>query len=221
MQLLLRIAPALACVPIVALAAAPAGPTALLGAGQAIAKQGAGAAVACQSCHGADGEGNAAGGFPRLAGLSQKYLERQLAAFAEGQRRNPVMQPIAKALAVGDRSAVAAYYASLRPRPSPAAAAPDAASSAAVLASQGRWSQHLPACEQCHAPGGRGVGDDFPPLAAQPATYLANQLRGWKAGARPPGPLALMEVIANKLSDADIDGLAQHFAALPATGARP
>lgn len=178
------------------------------------------AATLCQSCHGAAGEGNAATGFPRLAGLPAKYLERQLVAFAQGQRRNPVMLPIAKALTPEARAAVAAYYASLRPPPSPSAASANAGSNAAVLATQGRWSERLPACEQCHAPGGRGVGDDFPPLAAQPAAYLAAQLRAWRTGARPPGPLGLMEVVASRLSDADIDGLAQHFAALPANGDR-
>lgn len=180
------------------------------------------ATALCQSCHGVAGEGNAAAGFPRLAGLPAKYLERQLVAFAQGQRRNPVMLPIAKALTPEARAAVATYYASLRPpRPSsPAASGVNAGSNVAVLATQGRWSERLPACEQCHAPGGRGVGDDFPPLAAQPAAYLAAQLRAWRAGARPPGPLGLMEVVASKLSDADIDGLAQHFAALPANEGR-
>ena len=215
--MLLRLAPALAFVPIFVWAAGPdASPAS---AGESIAKQGLGAATACQSCHGARGEGNSAAGFPRLAGLPSKYIRRQLAAFAEDHRRNPVMMPIAKALSESDRAAVGAYYASLRPSHLRAASSPNGASSAARLASDGRWSEHLPACVQCHAPGARGVGDDFPPLAAQPAAYLANQLRAWKTGTRPPGPMGLMKVIAGKLTDDDIDGLAQYFAALPATDA--
>jgi cytochrome c553 len=203
--------------------------------GAAIARQGSGA-LACQNCHGASGEGSAAAGFPRLAGLSAPYLQRQLDAFASGQRRSAVMEPVAKALTPADRSAVAAHYASLPVgNRAPAAAsgpgalasgasasAPSATASTlgAELALRGRWSDQLPACEQCHAPGGRGVGDDFPPLAGQPAAYIAAQLRGWKSGQRPPGPMALMPVVAARLSDRDIDAVAQHFASLPVVGGR-
>ncbi len=192
--------------------------------GAAIAKAGAGAAPACQTCHGPAGEGVAQAGFPRLASLGAPYLQRQLAAFADGTRVSDVMMPIAKALSVADRAEVAAYYAAL---PAPAAALPTASASApeaapapasagAVLATRGRWADTLPACEQCHGPGGRGVGPDFPPLAGQSATYLASQLTAWKNGARPPGPLGLMAVVAKKLSEADVLAVADHYAALPA-----
>ncbi|WP_455731937.1 c-type cytochrome, partial [Burkholderia stabilis] len=40
----------------------------------------------------------------------------------------------------------------------------------------------------------------------------AGQLNGWKHGARPPGPMALMPMIAGKLSDADIDAVAAYYA---------
>lgn len=38
--------------------------------------------VACASCHGAQGEGNFAAGFPRLAGLDAAYIAKQLRDFA-------------------------------------------------------------------------------------------------------------------------------------------
>lgn len=199
--------------------------------GAAIAKTGSGAAQACQTCHGPAGEGIAQAGFPRLASLGAPYLQRQLAAFADGTRVSAVMMPIAKALSVADRAEVSAYYAAL---PAPAAAAtalPTASAAAAAaapasaavgttLATRGRWADQLPACEQCHGPGGRGVGPDFPPLAGQSATYLASQLTAWKAGARPPGPLGLMAVVAQKLSEAEVRAVAGHYAALPARTAR-
>lgn len=199
--------------------------------GAAIAKLGTGAAPACQTCHGAAGEGIAQAGFPRLARLGAGYLQRQLAAFADGTRVSDVMMPIAKALSVVDRAEVAAYYAAL-PAPAPPAAAlptasasaptavPDSASVGATLATRGRWADKLPACEQCHGPGGRGVGPDFPALAGQSATYLANQLTAWKAGARPPAPMGLMAVVARKLYDGEVRAVADHYASLPAKGAR-
>ncbi|WP_175759356.1 c-type cytochrome [Burkholderia ambifaria] len=184
--------------------------------GKTIATQGTTTGVtACIGCHGAHGEGNAAAGFPRLAGTNAGYLSVQLAAFADGSRQNPVMQPLAKQLSPHDRDAVSAYFASL-PAP-PAITAADATSidpadTGAWLATRGRWSQSLPACAQCHGAGGLGVGAAFPPLAGQPAAYLAGQLHGWKHGTRAPGPMALMPTIAGKLSDADIDAVAAYYA---------
>lgn len=199
--------------------------------GAAIAKAGAGTAPACQTCHGPAGEGVPQAGFPRLASLGAPYLERQLAAFADGTRVSEVMMPIAKALSAADRVAVSAYYAELPAPAAPAAALPTGSATVAVapavpasvgatLATRGRWADKLPACEQCHGPGGRGVGPDFPALAGQSASYLANQLTAWQAGARPPGPMGLMAVIARKLSAAEVRAVADHYASLPARGAR-
>lgn len=213
--------------------------------GATIAQQGNGSAAACQSCHGVVGEGIAAAGFPRLAGMGAGYLQRQLEAFAEGTRSNAVMMPIAKALSAADRKAVASHYASMpfggtaaMPLPSSAltsasqgASAPKVSAMAtaasaptptvgATLATRGRWSDTLPACEQCHGPGGRGVGADFPPLVGQSATYLAAQLTAFKSKARPAGPMNLMGVVAQKLSDADVREVAAYYAMLPAGGTR-
>ena len=69
--------------------------------GAAIAKTGAGAAPACQTCHGEAGVGIAQAGFPRLAGLGAPSMQRQFDAFADGTRVSAVMMPIAKALSVG------------------------------------------------------------------------------------------------------------------------
>ncbi|WP_175761697.1 c-type cytochrome [Burkholderia anthina] len=183
--------------------------------GKTLATQGTATGMAaCIGCHGAQGEGNAAAGFPRLAGTNAAYLSAQLAAFADGSRQNPVMQPLAKLLSAHEREAVSAYFASL---PAPAAIAAgtasiDPANAGAWLATRGRWSDGLPACAQCHGAGGLGVGTAFPPLVGQPAAYIAGQLNAWKHGTRAPGPMALMPMIAGKLSDADIDAVAAYYA---------
>jgi cytochrome c553 len=182
------------------------------------AKGSAGGAVACVSCHGAKGEGNAAAGFPRLAGLNAHYIEAQLDNFADGKRQNPVMAPIAKQLTASERKAVAAYYGAL-PTAKVVAVVDESAlktgDTGAWLAVRGRWDDNLPACVQCHAPGGVGVGTAFPALAGQPAAYLAAQLHAFKSGARPGGPLDLMTVIAKRLSDADVMAVANHFGGVP------
>lgn len=176
-------------------------------------------APACATCHGAHGEGIAAYGFPRLAGLAAGYLQAQLEAFASGRRANPMMTPIARTLSENERAELARYYGGLD-AVSAAALAPKPDDSAGTrLALKGRWSDGLPACVQCHGPTGAGVGDVFPALAGQSAPYIENQLRGWRQGTRAPGPMGLMKIVASKLSDADIRSVAAYFSALPV--ARP
>jgi cytochrome c553 len=181
--------------------------------GASIATQGTGKGVpACITCHGSTGAGNTTTGFPRLAGIDASYLSAQLNAFADGTRQNSTMQPFARLLSVRDRQAVATYFASLSSLKVIDNASPQPSNVGAWIATRGRWEQGLPACAQCHGPGGVGVGSVFPPLAGQPASYIANQMHGWKNGIRPPGPMALMLVVASKLSDVDITAVAAYYA---------
>ncbi len=177
---------------------------------------------ACQACHGTQGEGNIPAGFPRLAGSGAGYLAAQLAAFASGQRQSPVMQPIAAGLTASQQAGLARWYAGLgRPAPGVGEIDPSPSQAGAWLAARGRWSADIPACAQCHGGRGLGIGDAFPPLAGQPAGYLAAQLQAWKHGTRPPGPQSLMAVIAARLSDDDVAAVAGYYAGLPADGATP
>jgi cytochrome c553 len=178
------------------------------------------AAPSCASCHGAHGEGGP--GFPHLAGTGADYLREQLEAFASGKRKNPVMQPIAKALSEQQRGDAAAYYASLPATVHAVDRMPQSSSDlGAWLATRGRWSDDIPACAQCHGPGGIGVGASFPPLAGQTAAYLTAQLRAMQSGDRPAGPLGLMGAIARKLNDKDIVAASDYYAGLQPALAQP
>ena len=82
--------------------------------GAKIASQGTSSGVApCMTCHGADGAGIAATGYPRIAGLDAGYLSRQLRDFRAGRRNNPIMMPLAKNLTDAEVAAVSTYYALL------------------------------------------------------------------------------------------------------------
>jgi cytochrome c553 len=191
--------------------------------GQAIAQQGNGHGVApCMACHGADGGGQAAAGFPCLAGLPQAYLLKQLDDFANGTRANATMQPVASGLSDAERDAVAEYYSKLSAPALTSSPAPsgDAAQMGQMLATRGRWGQSLPGCEQCHGPDGVGVGDNFPPLTGQSSVYLSNELHAWQQGARRNDPLQLMQNVAAKLSEADIAAVSAWYAAQPVASSR-
>ena len=172
---------------------------------------------ACITCHGAHGEGIPANGFPKLAGLNAGYLQTQLDAFANGQRTNAMMTPIAQTLTEHERAAVAYYYADLSDAVAIPAPVPEKNSPGERLAMQGRWAHGLPACVQCHGVMAAGVGTAFPALAGQSSFYIENQLLAWQLGTRTPGPLGLMKVVASKLSAIDIQEVAAYFSALPAS----
>jgi cytochrome c553 len=186
-------------------------------AGQQLAQQGAGAAAACVGCHGANGEGNAQAGFPRLAGQGRLYLVHQLESYAGGSRKNQVMQPIAAALSDAQRQQVAAYYAGLGTPPGGNVQAP---AREPVLASRGDDKRQLQACANCHAPQGIGDAAFNPYLAGQHATYLAAALAEWKSGDRNNDPSGQMPRIAKTLTDDDVRTLVQYYASLAAPGPR-
>ncbi|MDE1902275.1 MAG: cytochrome c4 [Alphaproteobacteria bacterium] len=66
---------------------------------------------ACQTCHGANGQGNAI--IPRLAGQHPGYIADQLQNFASGGRANPIMHRNAKNLTQQETLQIAAYVGSL------------------------------------------------------------------------------------------------------------
>jgi len=193
----------------------------------ALARQGNGKGAApCIACHGVDGAGQVQAGNPRLAGLDAAYLEKQLDDFASGTRDSAVMQPTASALSADERRALALYYSKLPLPPAlarPASPMPPADSLGARLATRGDWDRDVPGCVQCHGPAGIGVGAHFPPLAGQPAAYIAAQLRAWQQGTRHNDPLQLMQHLSAALNAQEVQAVSAWFAAqpLPATGAQP
>lgn len=201
--------------------------------GEAIMQKGGAnpAAMPCITCHGADGKGMA-GGFPRLSGLPEDYLAKQLRDFKSGSRQNPIMQPIASALTDEEVAAVAKAYAQ-RPKVNVQAtpAGRPAEGTGAWIALRGLWDRNVPECTLCHGPAGVGVGSHFPPLAGQSAEYIEAQLKAWRgekavaatkkakailavAPTRRNDPNGLMQHIAVDLSDAEIKAVAEYFGSL-------
>lgn len=187
--------------------------------GETISRQGKGETVpACITCHGEQGQGNAAMGAPYLASLPSAYLVRQLQAFKSKQRNNAVMQPIATTLDDADIQVVAAYFSQLPP-PVETLSNPSAAAqlkSGEEIARSGRWMNGVPACFQCHGTAGQGIAPNFPPLSGQPADYLKQQLDAWAEGTRTGDPIGLMQSVAKGLTAGERGAVAQYLASLPA-----
>jgi cytochrome c553 len=170
---------------------------------------------ACSACHGRQGQGLPERDAPRLAQLDAGYLERQLTAFASGQRRSAVMTPIAGALSPAQRQALASHFAAL-PTPAARAGLVDDARlpRGRELAEAGDWSRNAPPCAACHGPHGEGVGSVTPPLVGQTQAYLEGQLLAFRSGQR-TGLGGLMNGIANRLSGDELRAAAAYYASLP------
>lgn len=169
---------------------------------------GAAAAQACMACHGPGGVSQTAD-TPSLAGQPDGFLQWQLVFFRNGQRKSPVMEPMAQALKDNDIRNLAAFFAAQKPPKAAGAAAADAA-----LMKAGRELVGANRCAACHK-------DDFsgtqatPRLAAQREDYLLKALRAFKSGTRTGGAMAAMMEVVAPLGDPDLKALAHFLARQP------
>ncbi len=170
----------------------------------------------CAPCHGLDGNSTRPD-VPSLAGQVQAYLESQLHAFAAqgGQRANGVMGAIAVNLGADEMKRAAIYFARQPLRPSGLADAPRRErADAAKLFNAGLPRKGVASCASCHGTSGQGLPDLFPRLAGQHASYLAEQLRQFRAGSRSSDPKAMMRKLAAGLSDREIDAVSSYASLL-------
>lgn len=186
--------------------------------GQLIALSGgdAGAGFACFTCHGLDGRGDGAGAA-RLAGLDLGYMDRQLEAYAGGLRQHPVMEEVSRRLSPADRHKVSAFYATLPFEPAPSLPS----GPGAAFYFRGAPERGLPACAACHGLRGQGIGPANPPLAGQPAPYLAQQIESWRHSKRRNDPGNVMLRISQLLTPAEAARVSAYASALPGDPLRP
>jgi cytochrome c553 len=176
----------------------------------ALSGAGAGANGACFTCHGLDGAGDGTA-VPRIAGLDQGYLVSQLEAYADGRRQHPQMAEIARRMDQRARLLVADYYARMPFQNT----APPAPGAAPALYTAGDAKRGMPSCASCHGINGEGVGPANPPLAGQPAAYLADQLHQWRQSRRRTDASNVMQRISSELTPREIEVLAAYAASLP------
>lgn len=176
-------------------------------------------ALACTTCHGAEGKGLAAAGYPNITGMSADYLAKQLHDFKDGTRSHPIMDGIAGALNDDEIDSVTLYMEGLPVEEvtliTRAATPTDLGSQ---LALRGDWSRNIPECIACHGPSGVGVGESFPRLAGQSSIYIVNQITAWKNGTRHNDQADLMGHIAKSLTDEEAQAVAAYFESLGQQG---
>ncbi len=171
----------------------------------------------CVACHGADGNSPAAAN-PILAGQMPEYLYKQLSNFkaAEGKpavRSNPIMGGMVAALSDEDMRSLSVYFSQQKMKPS-VAKEEKLLAQGKTLWRMGDFEKGVPACAGCHGPAGAGLPVQYPRLAGQYAEYTASQLKTFRNHERANDSEKVMRTIAGKLSDHQIDALAEYAAGL-------
>ena len=170
--------------------------------------------MTCAGCHGVDGN-SVNPEWPSLAGQHAVYTARQLAAFKDGSRSNPLMSAQAMMLSDQDMQDLAAYFAAQKLTAKTVADA-ETVDRGRTLYQGGDAAKGITACLACHGPTGAGNGPaGFPAIAGQHAVYAANQLRAYAKGERKTdAPTKMMRDIAARLSEEDIKAVTSYIQGL-------
>ena len=160
----------------------------------------------CKGCHGIDGKGTAAG-IPNLAGQRSRYLMASLKEYKDRVRTHAALRTIAATMSEADTRAVAAYYASLPPIPTP---------KVEVFSPYERGKVVSADCASCHGEDGNSKTSGTPNLAGQQPRYFVAATQEYLMGQRASAP---MDPMLRKLSKLDLESVALFYASN--SGPRP
>ena len=167
------------------------------------------ATTVCAACHGPDGNSPAPAN-PILAGQHGGYIALQLANFKSGARPNPIMQGMAAGLSPEDMLSLGAYFESQKPAPR-FARDKAAAERGGKIWRAGIKATGAPACAGCHGASGHGIPTQYPRLAGQHAELSLGWLKAYASGERPH---AVMNQVASRLSERDMQALSDYIAGM-------
>lgn len=178
----------------------------------------------CAACHGQDGNSPMAI-YPKLAGLGEKYLLKQLQEIKSGARPVVEMTGLLTNLSDQDLADIAAYFNSKTTQLSGSKEMKvlvnsgeevDALALGTKLYRAGNKEAGIPACSGCHSPRGQGNSPaGYPRLSGQHSDYVIKQLKAFRAGERTnDGEAKIMRSIAERMTDAEITAIANYIAGL-------
>jgi cytochrome c553 len=169
---------------------------------------------ACAACHGADGN-SVNPEWPKLAGQHAEYIHKQLMDYKSGRRENALMAGQVVNLDEQDMRDLGAFYA--RQQKAPGTADESVAERGERIYRGGIPAAGVAACTACHGPAGKGnPAAMFPRVAGQHAKYNSDQLRYFRAEQRANDNGRMMRNLATKMSDSDIQAVAEYMAGLRA-----
>jgi cytochrome c553 len=182
--------------------------------------------TSCAGCHGDDGN-SIAPIFPKLAGQHASYLAKQLYDFKNHSRGNQSMEAIAAPLSDQDIEDIGAFYATQKisfqnkdgdrylDADKEVQVTEELSNAGKTLYLSGNAETGVPACSACHGPTGAGNAPaGFPALKGQFGAYAAKTLSDYKSGARTSDPESMMQTIAKRMTENEINAVSAHIANL-------
>lgn len=166
----------------------------------------------CAACHNADGNSTIADN-PRLAGLDADYIARQLADFKSGKRPSPIMAGIVAPIQEPEFRMLAAYFNQQKPAFGASAADAKAAAQGKEIFDEGIVGSAVPSCSGCHNEDGSGT-DKYPRITGQHAAYVIQQLQNFKSGVRANDSKGVMQAVARRMNEKEIQAVAEYVATL-------
>lgn len=171
-------------------------------------------AAVCAGCHGQGGGQPVMSAYPKLTGLGENYIYRQLSSIKGGTRTVPEMTGLLNNLSDQDLQDLAAYF-DQNPT-SVNQADPELVERGAAIYRGGNLASGVPACSGCHSPNGAGNEPaGYPRLSGQNADYVAKQLKAFRDGSRAGTANAqIMADVAARLTDDEIAAVANYVSGL-------
>ena len=166
----------------------------------------------CIACHAIDGN-SVVSVNPKLAGQHAAYISKQLNNFKSGLRENIVMAGMVANLTEEDMINLGNYF-SEQDILLLSAQKNGVGSLGENIFRAGIRSKGVAACAGCHGPSGHGIPDKYPRLNAQHSEYTLAQLNAFRLGLRKNDPEAVMRTIAQKLTEQEMQSVADYIQGL-------
>jgi cytochrome c553 len=116
-------------------------------------------------------------------------------------------------LSAEDTQNVAAYFASQKLKPA-AAKDKELAALGQKIYRGGNAATAVAACAGCHGPAGAGIPAQYPRISGQFSEYVEAQLKAFRSGTRSNDPNGMMRGVAARMTDREIQAVAEYVAGL-------
>lgn len=179
---------------------------------------GAQKAAQCAACHAKDGNSTNAQ-WPKLAGQNEKYLLKQIKDFRLGAqeagkgRTGLQMAGLWGNVSEEDAADIAAFFAAQKTQLG--AVDKELMELGKTIYFQGDAERGVPACAACHGAAGQGLdAAGYPAVSGQFPEYAVKQLKAFASAERNNDDNGVMRDIAVRMSDAQIEAVANFMLGL-------
>ena len=167
----------------------------------------------CYGCHGEDGNSTDPMA-PKLSGQYGIYIAKQVRNYQATTRTHQIMSGMAASISDDDLADIAAYFAS---QPMMKGATPSSNQIGKKLFENDDLSRMMVRCNNCHGATGKGQNPGnpvYPVIGGQHKEYLLGQLINFRKGVRNNSQGGVMNTTVSRLSDAELEALADYVSGL-------